>query len=205
MGDNEPTEPAGRKGKVRRKIEKYGLDGIGDRLEREWTAETERQSLRSLADEFNVAVLRAALADCDIDRLPGDAENIYTILTDEGVTSGNRVQTENLLQSHGVDVDEIRADFVSRQAVHTFLRKHRDAEYDTQTGDKRSRRRDELRRLGNRHTAVVERTLTSLDGTGEISLGQFQVLVSTQVQCADCGAQFEVSELLERGGCDCPG
>ena len=58
------TEPSSVNTKVARVIRAYDLDGMGANLEAAWTgASGERTSLRDLADEFNEAVLRAALGE----------------------------------------------------------------------------------------------------------------------------------------------
>jgi len=36
------------------------------------------------------------------------------LLTDEDVTSGTRIQAENRLSEHDVNVEDLRSDFVSR-------------------------------------------------------------------------------------------
>jgi len=55
--------------KVARVIREYDLDGMGANLEAAWTGEAgERTSLRDLADEFNEAVLEAALRESGIRR-----------------------------------------------------------------------------------------------------------------------------------------
>ena len=46
------TEASGKNTKVARVIREYGLDGMGAKLEAEWTGEAgERTSLRDLADK----------------------------------------------------------------------------------------------------------------------------------------------------------
>jgi len=202
MGDtNEPSPESN--GKVQRNIQKYGLTGIGDDLVTRWTADDDRMSLRALADLFNKAMLEAAIKDQGITPLLGRVETVYDILTSEDTTSGTRIQAKNELRQDGVNVEELTSDFVTRQAIHTYLTKNRGAEYDDNDADPLKRRQAELQRLESRHTAVAERSLESLRNAGELSLGQFQVLVSLQVQCSDCGTQYQMSELLERGGCEC--
>lgn len=202
MGDtNEPSPESN--GKVQRNIQKYGLTGIGDDLVTRWTADDDRMSLRALADLFNKAMLEAAIKDQGITPLLGRVETVYDILTSEDTTSGTRIQAKNELRQDGVNVEELTSDFVTRQAIHTYLTKNRGAEYDDNDADPLKRRQAELQRLESRHTAVAERSLESLRNAGELSLGQFQVLVSLQVQCSDCGTQYQMSELLDRGGCEC--
>ena len=203
MPDNS-TDESGHRGKVARIIDREGLAALGDELVAHWTAEENRLSLRELADYFNERLLRSRLDDQQVETLAGEVGNLYALLTDDDVTSGTRIQAENRLREHGVDVDALRSDFVTRQSIHTYLTKHREATYDgPATEDVVDRRLDELQRLASRQRAVTEQTLSTLADTERLGIGEFQVVVSTRVQCVDCGRQFEVGELLDRGACDC--
>lgn len=201
--ENDKDVPSESNGKVQRNIHKYGLAGLGDEMVTKWTADDDRMSLRSLADMFNKAIVEAALENNGTTPLPGRVNNIYNNLTGEDVTSGIRVQTRNELREEGVDIDALTSDFVTRQSIHTYLTKERNTEYTSNDRNPLEQRRTELQKLESRHTAVAESSLASLRDSDELTLGQFQVLVSLQVQCSDCGSHFTVSELLERGGCEC--
>ncbi|MDS0282728.1 rod-determining factor RdfA [Haloarcula onubensis] len=198
------TRSSGRTGKVARVLDAYDLTGLGDELVAHWTAEEDRMSLRELADYFNRQLLASLLEQHRVETLAGEVDNLYELLTDDEVTSGTRIQAENQLREYGVDVDALRSDFVTRQAIHTYLTKHRDAAYEApDTGDVVERRLAELQRLQSRQRVVTEQTLSSLSNSDRLSIGTHQVLVSTRVQCADCGRQFDVADLLDRGACDC--
>jgi hypothetical protein len=191
--------------KVASLIDKYNLEDVGDELEVRWTADTNRMSLRELADYFNKRLLKAVLVESQVTTLTGEVDTMYHSLTDDTVTSGTRTQAKNRLREHDVDVAELCEDFVSRQAIHTYLTKHREATYDggEDDDDVVERRLDEIQRLRNRLSAVTERALSSLEKKSRISLGDFHVLVSVQIQCSDCETQLDVTQLLKRGGCDC--
>jgi seryl-tRNA(Sec) selenium transferase len=203
MDDKQNTDP-GHGGKVARIIDEYDLHGIGETLESYWTADNDRMSLRDLATYFNKELLRSQLSKQGVTTMAGEVDNIYEGLTGDDVTSGTQIQVKNRLQEHGIDVTRLQSNFVTRQAIHTYLTKHRNATY--QKPDQQDiikRRREELLRLKSRQTAVTEQTLSTLRDTDRITLGEFQVVASVQVQCADCGQQFEVIDLLNRGGCGC--
>jgi hypothetical protein len=203
MGDTTNTA-SGRRGKVARILIEYNMLDIGDELVLRWTAENNRMSLRDLADYFNKQLLKSQLDQQRVDMLPGEIENMYTLLTDEDVTSGTRIQVENRLSEHGVDVEDLRSDFVSRQAIHTYLTKDRQETYDEpDTNEIVERRLEELQRLKSRQRAVTEKTISTLRNKNRLDLGEFQVLSSVQIQCTDCGRQFDINSLLDRGRCDC--
>ena len=203
MTDN-TERSVGRKGKVTRVLDKYDFSTLGDELVNRWTAKNNRMSLRQLAAYFNKQLLESRLDEKRVDMLPGEIENLYELLTDEDVTSGTRIQAENRLSEYGIDIDELRSDFVSRQAIHTYLTKHRQKTYDKPDADETiDKRLEQLQRLKSRERAVTEQTLSTLRNTDRINLGEFQIFSSVQVQCSDCGRQFELTALLDRGGCDC--
>lgn len=212
MTDEGQTEPDGgstadadRRSKVGRVIAERELDGFGRELEQYWTGGgPESYSLRELADHFNQRVLEAAMRAADQDPLDGEAENLYELLTGDEVTSGTQIQAEHRLERAGVDVDSLRRDFVSHQAVHTYLTKYRDVE--SPSGDGTAdveKSRSTVQQLRNRLQAVTETTISSLLRANELSLGDFHVYVDVRVTCTDCQTQYPVTELFDAGGCDC--
>ncbi|MEF8790725.1 MAG: hypothetical protein V5A61_11430 [Haloarculaceae archaeon] len=194
----------GRRTKVVRVIDEYGLDGLGPEMERRWTATgEERMSLRTLATYFNRELLSAAMAEAGVRSLSGEVENVHRLLTDEDVSEADRTRARRRLEREGVDVGTLLEDFVSYQAIRTYLKEDRGAEYSADTGDRLETEAANVQRLQSRTTAVVESKLDQLRDAGHLSLGEFQTLVSARVVCEDCGSQYEVGELLDRGGCDC--
>lgn len=190
--------------KVDRVIERYGIEGTGDELERRWTGETEEQySLRELAHWFNRRVLAAAVEASGRSPLDGEIENTYRLLSDDDVSEGMRTQTRNQLERDGVDVDEVRSDFVSHQAIYTYLKQERGAEYKHETRDQLEKDRATINRLQSRLVAVVDDALGRSKNTERITLGEYDVLSDTQVFCSDCGGSYAINELFDRGGCDC--
>lgn len=206
MADSDSTDTGGvsRRTKVGRLIDEYGLDGIGNELERRWTGETgERDSLRTLADVFNERLLERAMLDAGMSPLDGEVANAYRLLTDADVSTGVKTETEARLDRQGVDVERVRSDFVTYQAVRTYLKDVRGASYDSQTGDALERAGSSFARLIGRTTAVVEQKLDQLRSGDALTLGAFTVRTSVSVYCDDCGSEYDVVTLLERGGCDC--
>ena len=200
------TERSGTRSKVQRVIDEYELAGMGEQLESYWTGDDEDQySLRELADVFNRAVLRAALDQAGASPLEGEVENTYRLLTDDSVSSGVRTETKNALARDGVDVDELEDDFVTHQAIHTYLTKHRGVNYESSADetDQVEKGAETIQRLRTRTSAVTETTLENLASTDRITLGDFDVLVDVRVLCDTCGRSYTADELLENGGCAC--
>lgn len=201
------SSPTRRNSKVARVIDSYGLDGLGEELEESWTGDGEqRRSLRELAEYFNEQVLRAAMVQAGMNPLEGEAANTYRLLAESDVSGGARRSAEKSLEREGVDSDELRRDFVSHQAIYTYLTKNRGVSRPSEsTPDEDQTDKDErtIRRLKNRVVAVTEKTVENLRNTERLTLGDFDVLVNVRVYCNDCGTQREVSDLFAAGGCEC--
>ena len=198
------TETPAINSKVGRVIEEYGLDGQGARLEAHWTGDgVERRSLRDLADAFNERILGAAMRDAGMDSLEPDVERAYRLLTGDDVSSGASVELRNELEWNGVDVETVESDFVSHQAIHTYLRKVRDAQREEPDVDPREKELGTIQRLQGRTQAVTADSLERLAKGGELTLDGFDVLVDIRVICDRCGSQYQVADLLVQGGCDC--
>ncbi|MDZ7849528.1 MAG: hypothetical protein U5K70_01495 [Halodesulfurarchaeum sp.] len=193
----------GRPSKVARVIETYDLDGLGAELEAAWTApESERQSLRELAELVNRRVVRSVLERAGDRPLPGEITTVVEALAGETDRATER-DVANRLENLGLEKPELVGDMVSYQAVRTYLQSVRGAEYEPPPNDPTESARDRIQGLQGRLRAVTKGQLDGLAERDEISLGASRVLVQVQVYCEDCGRQFDVDELLERGGCDC--
>lgn len=198
------TTDKSRTTKVARLTKQYGFDELGDELERRWVGQDgDRDSLRTLADVFNQRLLAHAMDDAGIDSLEGEVENIYELLTAEGVTSGTRTETVTRLRQHGIDADELTSDFVTYQAIRTYLRDIRGVNYTHKETDPIESATSSFDRLIGRTTAVIERKLQSLASSEKLTLGSFRVRTTVSVYCEDCENQYDATTLLTRGGCDC--
>lgn len=204
MGDADGASGSGRgrRSKVARLIEEYEMDSLGAELERLWTAEEDRRSLRDLAAYFNRRLLQHALEDANVRPLDGEVENMYRLLTDED-SGADRTRIRRRLERDGVDVDAIERDFVTYQAIRTYLKKHRGAEYTPDETDPIEREIANIQQLRGRVDSVTEGKIHQLRRTDKLDIGEFRTLVDVRVVCEDCNTQFDVIELLERGHCDC--
>lgn len=205
---SESSARPGPRGKVERLIEEYGLEEFGDYLVDRWTTEDagERLSLRALAREFNIRLLEARLTEVNAELVEGTAERYYESLSGEGVSSGVRTEVRRSLEQTGIDIDALEREFVSRQAIHTYLSKTRGANQPKQDSSiSNSAVQETVDRLRERVRQVTTSRLKRLRSAGELALGEFRVVVDVQVYCRDCGIQQGLSELLAAEGCDCKG
>ncbi|PAU82929.1 hypothetical protein CK500_12435 [Halorubrum salipaludis] len=196
------TEASGTNTKVARVIREYGLDGMGATLEAAWTGESgERTSLRDLADEFNEAVLEAALREENVSSLNVDVSSTYEALRGDSGSSTTRARRR--LEREGIDVDALTKDFVTHQAVHTYLTQEREASLPAADEDMADRKVETIEKLQGRLSAVAESAISSLANADELDRDDYDVLVDVRTVCPNCGADAPVGELIRRGGCGC--
>lgn len=202
MPDTTDSRPSS---KVARLISEYDLDGLGDELEVRWTGDgVERTSLRDLADYFNEQLLERVLIDAGMSALDSDVSSTYRNLTDEDVSTGVRTDARTRLENNGVDVGGLESDFVSYQAIRSYLTEYRDAEYRRLSDDEKIKKDlQSIQRLMTRTLSVTEERIEKLVQTDRIDAGSFEVLLDVQVLCGECGQQYSVSEFLNERGCDC--
>lgn len=198
------SETSGPRYKVERVIDRYDLEGWGEELERRWLGKSvEAESLRDLADDVNLAILRSALEDAGQVVIDSEVETTYEVLHGDTASSADRSKIRRDLTRAGVDVEELETNFVTHQAVYTYLTKGRGVSKDAQRGDPIESSDETINRLKSRTSVVTESELNRLVSRDEITLGEFDVLVSINVVCQDCGTQQDVSALLADEGCDC--
>jgi hypothetical protein len=206
MSDRNPSNvsDSGRQLKVTRLINKYDLNGIGAEMERFWTADSgDRKSLRELAAFFNQRLLKRAMAAEGLETLDGEVENIYRLLSDDEVREADRMRTRRRLEREGLNVDELTSDFVTYQAIRSYLKSTRGAEYTPNERDPLDRGAENFQKIRGQTASITEGKLEQLRRSGHLDLGTFRTFVEISAVCEDCGTRYEVVELLERGGCEC--
>lgn len=190
--------------KVGRVLAEYDLLALHEELPDRWLGESgDPTSLRDLADLINVALVSRTMEEAGEDPLEGEAENVYRLLTDDEVSTGVQTQQRNRLERAGVDVDTLEDDFVTHQAVYTYLTKGLGISKETDQREPIEKHEERIQRLRSRTTAVVENSLSELEGCGEIAGGEFDAIVDIQVYCGACNTQAPLADFLEAGGCEC--
>lgn len=191
--------------KVGRVLAKYDLLELHGELPDLWRGlSREEMSLRELAEEINVALVRETLERTNNDPLEGEAENVYRLLTDDNVSAGDRTQQRKQLERMGIDVDQLEQDFVTHQAVYTYLTTALDISKENESEqDPLEKHEQRAQRLRSRTSAVIENSLSELQNDDQLSLGTFDVVVDIQVYCEECGTQYELSDLFRKGHCEC--
>jgi len=190
--------------KVGRVLSEYDLRDLHDQLPALWTgAGGDALSLRELAAEINVALLGRAMERAGEEPLEGEAENAYSLLTGDDVTAGVRTQQRNRLERDGVEVEKIESDFVTHQAVYTYLTTALGVSKNADEGSPTRKQEQRIQRLRSRTAAVTENSLAALEESNALSFGSPEVIVNISVYCRDCGTQYDFVDLLDRKGCNC--
>lgn len=203
MESSDGSRGRGRRSKVVRLLETYDLQGLGAELEQLWTADQDRKSLRELAAYFNQHLVEQTLEEANVQFLDGEVANIHRLLTDDDVSSAEYTRVCRQLERDDIDVDALEDDFVTYQAIRTYLKKYRGAEHTPPEANPLEREAANLQQLQGRTAAVTEGKLEQLRDNDELVLEEFRTIVTVQIVCEGCNSQFDVLELLDRGGCDC--
>lgn len=190
--------------KVGRVVEEYRLDGMHETLAARRTGEDgSPASLRTLADEFNQAVLRAAMRPHGAGVLDGEVENGYRLLTADDVSRGMRTRARKQLESDGVDVDAVEASFVSHPTMGRHLETCLGVEPEPEERDPIEAAKERVFKLLSRTEAVVANTVEGLAAADRLAAGAVAVTVDVRVTCQRCGVQATAAAFVDRGGCDC--
>lgn len=191
--------------KVGRLIEEFELVGIDEDLAAKWRGDgVERKSVRALTDEFNERLLQAGLDRGDINYLEGEVNNTYTLLTDDDVTEGVKVNVRRALKRGNVEIEAIESAFVSHQTIYNHLTDCLEITKPQEgTQDPVDKAAGEMFSLQNRTVAVVDSKVARLRDGGELALSDFDVYVDVNVRCKSCGSRLDLGNLLREGGCSC--
>ena len=201
---SDTDDAGGRRNKVARLLDAYDLDGVGDELEARWTATgDDHWSLRDLATAFNRELIEARLDEADVRLSEREVDGVVRSLTGDEVSAADRTQLRRRLERDGVDVDALDGDMVSYQAVRSYLKEYRGADYERETGDRTATAAKAIQKLRGRLFSVTETKLNGLRNASNLTLGEFRVTIDVRVLCTECDSRYGVEELLSSGGCDC--
>jgi hypothetical protein len=203
-GDGSSGDDSTPRSKVARVMRSYALAELGDELERRWLGEgAEEQSLRDLAEWFNTQILSEAFEQAGEPPVSGEANNLYHLLTDDDVRAADRTRARQKLEQAGIDAEAILDDFVTYNAIYSYLTKVRGVSKSRETGDPVERGRDRVQRLQSRLRRVTGDMVESLQSAEHIAETDVDVLVSVTVVCEACGTYHDIDEYLEAAGCEC--
>lgn len=117
--------------------------------------------------------------------------------------AADRTRARRLIEREDIDVDGLMGDFVTYQAIRSYLKNHRGAEYTPDKTDPLERELTNISQLQGRIDTVAEGKLEQLRAADNLTLGDFRTMITVQLYCEDCNTQFDVEELLDQGRWDC--
>lgn len=133
---------------------------------------------------FKQRLLEHALEDAGLPSLAGQEANLYRLLTDDEVSSTTQTRVGRQLEREGIDVDALDDDFVSYQAIQTYLQNYRDASYESDT-DPIEQAQTTITQHRNRFVTVTESKLDRVEQTETFGLGNTEVTVDVRAYCRD--------------------
>lgn len=187
--------------KVGRVLEEYELPELDERLEELWLGDgsAETYSLRELSEHINKLLLEIAMERAGIDPLDGEIEETYRLLKSDDIDRDVQQKAIHRLEREGVDVDRLNQDFVTHQAVHTYLTEFRDVHQQPAQSSPTHLKRELKNELSN----IAAESLEPIPDEDELALGNFTLDVNIQVHCKDCGETYQLQELIENRSCRC--
>lgn len=189
--------------KVCRVLADYDVEHYDDRLLEMWRDDpARRKGYRELARWLNTTLLRREMDDAGLSTVGGEAESKYERLTSDAAYAE---EVATLLEREGIDVDDLRADFVSYGVVRRHLTECLGAEYERDGDGDDGWERDALETTRDHAAEKLRQTATALANKGELACGgDLSVHVSFEVECEACHARVPIDRAMRRGAvCRC--
>jgi hypothetical protein len=187
--------------KVCRVLAERGMESYNDRLLSQWRGEgSQRKGYRQLAKWLNVTLLRREMDEVGLTTLGEEAESKYERLRADGPSAA---EVENMLVREGVDVERLRADFVSYGVVRTHITECLGAEYEKPEGT--DWEQDAIDIARDRAEEKIREAVGSLVNKGEIEAPtDVDVRLSVELECESCHSRVPLQRALRRGHvCQC--
>jgi hypothetical protein len=186
--------------KIERQISAYDLTNMNAELIRR--RENDNASLRTLADTVNIRILDAALYEVDAD-VAGHPKSVYETLVSDDVPTEQQVDMKDQLTYLGIDVDELRSDFVSHQTISNHLNDCLGVDTSRSEIESLDAGREKIEWARSRDEHIIEHTIDQLNRADHLSVGSVEVNHSITITCTDCGDTFRVDQLLNQQECSC--
>ena len=202
-----PGNEGGRPLKVPRVLKKYNIEAFGDKMGEMWARDTDRYSVRELEVKLNAKSIASACqrAGEAIDEVT--AEDYYRKIATEESEGYIQEQTIKKLDKIGVDIDELRNDFVSYHSVYTYLQKRNvepggqpDANNPEELVETTQKRVQEYR---EEQSERVDEQLKQLTHTDQFPDESPETHVAIKVTCPHCGRILPIQRYLQQQGCGC--
>lgn len=203
-GDDGSSPSTSSTSKVAKGIEKYGLEGLNDRIRYQYVHED--KSLRDLEQVVNEAFVEAALKEAD-DIGFVEPKRIVDVLkeNDENMTTKDISDFRESLEKSGLDVDRLESDLITYVTLGKHLKEHLDVDTSRKSTITTESGESTIEWIRTRCDKIVTQTLKRLQKENLVNLGSdFVVSTDIIVTCDECGVSREVWTILTTG-CDCSG
>lgn len=185
--------------------DKYGFsEKLDENLGEQWAAKG-GPGLRQLARQFNELVIMSALLEGGEPALEGEAEMLYTLLTDDDVAAAERGRARRRLEDHSIDPDELTDDFISYRTIDRHFTnctgRTRDLSTDPVNPDDVV---DRINALKRRLEKVTVKSIEQAEDHTALGVNgsDVDVLVHITVICPKCGDKMSIQELFSQA-CRC--
>lgn len=187
--------------KVCRVLGERGLEHYDERLLMEWRGDgTQRKGYRQLARWLNVTLLRREMDKAGLPTLGEEAESKYERLRGD---DANAAEIANVLEREGVDVEGLRADFVSYGVVRTHITDCLDETYEP--GESSEWETDAIDIARDHARGKISEAVRSLVNKGDIEGGDdVEIHLDVELECRSCQTRVLLRRALRRGQvCQC--
>ena len=183
---------------IERLEDKYGIEGLSDDIVAHWRGdEVQQLSVRQLAEMVNTKVLDAALRDSGIIH----DEHVISALANN-LKDGEAPLATTEFEERGVDIADVREDFIDYRMVHRYLTEERKVSYNRVNTPSTSI--GTLETLEDRVKSIYQQTIRQLHNTGQFADPEPVVDVDVGLQCRTCGTRTSAMIYLQSGGCPSP-
>jgi len=173
-------------------IQKYGMHGVGKKLERRYDTQQDRWSLRDLEQYFHQRVLDYATRQTEV------TEDDYQDCLNR-LKSDQRELTAERLNRAGVDGSEVINDMVSHETIRHYLMNYRGVTAE-QNYTIPPESAEVVGRIQSKLELILERNLQAHYDRGEIPRNP-DIKSSVEVVCPECSATVSAKKYLKLRTC----
>jgi hypothetical protein len=179
--------------------DEFGLLAFAAEMGERWKQGEDGSSFRGLAEEFNMLVLERAMREQDMNPLDGEVRNIYRLLTDDDVSSGDTIEARNRLDHNGIDASDLVSNFISYQTVNRHIKDCLGTESPPEVTGTDSARKTihRIQALRNRTEAVTKESLKQFEDSDTLPYDDFDVIVNINVVDNNSGELQKLDRLIE--------
>ena len=182
--------------KVCRVLSERDFEHYDERLLSEWRGDTDqRKGYRQLAEWLNVTLLRREMDKVGLSTLGNEARSKYDRLQSDDTQAS---EVAHMLSREGIDVDQLRSDFVSYGVIRTHITECLGAEYEPEESGEWERDSIEIAR--EHAEEKIGEAVQSLVHKGKFDAGgEMSAHVAVELECDECHTRVPLERVQRRG------